>query len=45
VTATTATTTPAAAKASMVGALVVIGVLIVGSIGLAVWRKRRGRVG
>jgi hypothetical protein len=45
VTATTATTTPAAAKASMVGALVVIAVLVVGSIGLAVWRKRRGRVG
>jgi hypothetical protein len=45
VTAPAATTTPAAAKASMVGALVVIAVLVVGSIGLAVWRKRRGRVG
>ncbi len=38
-------TTPASSKASMVGALAVIAVLVVGSIGLAVWRKRRGKVG
>jgi hypothetical protein len=38
-------TTPAAAKASMMGGIVVVLVLVVGSIGLAVWRKRRGRVG
>jgi hypothetical protein len=38
-------TTPAAAKASMMGGIVLVLVLVVGSIGLAVWRKRRGRVG
>ncbi len=38
-------TTPASAKASMLGGIVVVVVLVVGSIGLAVWRKRRGRVG
>ncbi|MGV8849880.1 MAG: hypothetical protein ACOH16_10045 [Propionibacteriaceae bacterium] len=40
-----ASTTPASAKASLLGGIVVIVVLVVASIGLAVWRKRRGRVG
>jgi hypothetical protein len=38
-------TTRASAKASMLGGLAVIAVLVVASICLAVWRKRRGRVG
>jgi hypothetical protein len=29
----------------MMGGILVIVVLVVASIGLAVWRKRRGRVG
>lgn len=44
-TAPSASTTPTSAKASMLGGLLVIVVLVVASIGLAVWRKRRGRVG
>ena len=40
-----ASTTPASAKASMLGGIVVIVVLAVASIGLAVWRKRRGPLG
>jgi hypothetical protein len=38
-------TTPASAKASMLGGIAVVVVLVVASIGLAVWRKRRGRLG
>lgn len=44
-TAPATSTTPASARASMLGGIVVIAVLVVASIGLAVWRKRRGRIG
>ncbi len=44
-TSTTSASAPASAKASMLGGIAVIAVLVVASIGLAVWRKRRGRVG